>query len=94
MNQLINIKRQEFITDPIGLNKWIEILKIKFRKLPSIAIFKFFEIKYTVADIKSYRELSEYITKIIAAAKIYGYADIEYAQILQAYRGLNTEFRK
>jgi hypothetical protein len=52
------------------------------------------EIKYTVADIKSRRELSEYIIKIIAAAKICGYADTEYIQILQIYRELDIEFRK
>jgi hypothetical protein len=59
-----------------------------------IVIFKFFEIKYIVADVKSYRELFEYIIKIIAAAKTYGYADTEYVQMLQIYRELNTELRK
>jgi hypothetical protein len=78
VNQLINIKCQKFIIDLTELNKWIEILKIRFRKLLSIVIFKFFKIKYTVADIKNYQKLSEYIIKIIAAAKIYGYADTEY----------------
>jgi hypothetical protein len=36
----------------------------------------------TVADIKNLRKLFEYIIKIMAAAKAYGYADIEYVQML------------
>ena len=81
------------MADNNGVEEWVKALEKRFREAPSVALGKLQAMRYTIQDAQSHREPSEYVTAIATAAKGCGQGDTEFAQVLHAFCGIDSNLR-
>ncbi|KAA6410084.1 MAG: hypothetical protein FRX49_13836 [Trebouxia sp. A1-2] len=92
-NQLSHVTRVGIMADNNGVEEWVKALEKRFREAPSVALGKLQAMRYTIQDAQSHREPSEYVTAIATAAKGCGQGDTEFAQVLHAFCGIDSNLR-
>ena len=89
-NQLSHVTQVGIMADNNGVEEWVKALEKQFREAPSVALSKLQAMRYTIQDAQSHREPSEYVTAIATAAKGCGQGNTEFAQVLHAFRGIDS----
>ncbi len=91
--ELSHIQQVSLRLDTNGVEEWCKALEQRFQDPPSKSLTMLETTRYTVDDARKNHEPASYVQSIVVNGRNAGITTTDYAQVLLAYKHLDSELR-